>query len=236
MRTILLSASQMVRIMRHDKMLLVICFAPILIGILFRFGIPLVEQALAKWLGAPSVIAPYYQLVDAFYAMLTSTMFCLAAAMVTLEEFDDKTVSSLLVSPLAKEGYLASRLCIPAVASFLFTAVLLPIFKLSSLSGLWVMPLAAVGALYGLIVSMLVVAFSANKLEGVAISKLASVLTLGAVVPHVIVGAEQYAAAPLPSFWIGKATAENDLLFLLVALIVSGAWILLLLKRYAQKQ
>ena len=99
-----------------------------------------------KRLHMPAVLSPYYGLIDVIFAMLSPAMFCFAAAMVVLEETDEKTAAYLFVTPLERRGYLAARLGIPA-------AVLL---------------FAAGGTLQGVIAALLILAFSSNKLEGMA--------------------------------------------------------------------
>lgn len=144
MRAIRLSFHQMILLMRRDMMLLVSCLTPILAGLFFRFGIPLLEEVLRDCFSMAAVISPYYRLADIFFAMLTPIMFCFAAAMVSLEERDEKTAVYLYITPLGKTGYIAARFGVPAAAAFLVTVVLLPFFKLTALSATAVLLLAAV--------------------------------------------------------------------------------------------
>lgn len=235
MRAIRLSFFQMLAYMRRDMMLFAACLAPILAGLLFRFGIPLLEAALTNWLHMPAIISPYYALIDILFAMLSPAMFCFVSAMVSLEEADEKTTAYLFVTPLGRNGYLAARFCVPAAAAFLATIVLLPIFKLTSLSLGDILLLAAGGAVQGVIISLLILTFSSNKLEGMAITKLSSLMIFGAAVPFFIKHNMQYVIALLPSFWIGKAICENILLYILPALALSAMWVCFLLKRYLRK-
>lgn len=235
MRAIRLSFVQMLAYMRRDAMLFAACLAPILAGFFFRLAIPLLEEVLTGWLHIPAIFAPYYGLIDIFFAMLSPTMFCFVSAMVSLEEADEKTAAYLFITPLGKIGYLAARFGAPAVAAFLVTLVLLPFFTLSSLSLGTIVMLSAGGTLQGVIVALLIVTLSSNKLEGMAASKLSSLMIFGAAVPFFIEHKIQYALSPLPSFWIGKAILENTPLFLLPAAVLSALWIFFLIKRYLGK-
>lgn len=111
-------------------------------------------------------------------------MFCYAAAMVILEEVDDHIAGYLFVTVLGKEGYLLARLGIPAAAAFVFTVILLPFFRLHGSGISSIVCLAAGGALQGLILALLIAALSANKLEGMAVTKLSSLTVMGAAVPY----------------------------------------------------
>lgn len=91
MKAIRLSFFQMLAYMRRDMMLFVACFAPILVGILFRFAIPLLEATLTDWLHISAIISPYYALMDIFFSMLSPTMFCFVSSMISLEEADERT-------------------------------------------------------------------------------------------------------------------------------------------------
>ena len=151
MKTVRLSFFQMLAYMRRDRMLFAACLAPVLAGFLFRFVIPLLEAALTDWFHVSAMIAPYYALVDIFFAMLSPAMFCFVSAMVSLEEADEKTAAYLFVTPLGRNGYLAARLGIPSVGAFLVTSVLLPVFNLTSLSALDIILLAARATFQGII-------------------------------------------------------------------------------------
>lgn len=235
MKAIRTSFFQMLAFMRRDMMLFAACFSPILAGLLFRFAIPLLEAALTDWLQLQAILSPYYALFDIFLAMLFPVMFCFASAMIILEEADERTAAYLFVTPLGKNGYLVARLCVPSAVAFLATAVLLPFFKLASSSLPDMVLLALGGALQGLIIALLIVTLSSNKLEGMAVAKLSSLLICGAAVPFLIEHNVQYAIAPLPSFWIGKAVCENRWLYMLPAFPLSGLWICVLFKRFLRK-
>lgn len=235
MKTIRSSFFQMLAYMRRDRMLFAACLAPVLAGLLFRFAIPLFEAALTDWFHVSAIIAPYYALIDIFFAMLPPAMFCFVSAMFSLEEADEKTAAYLFVTPLGRNGYLAARLGIPSAAAFLVTGVLLPVFRLTALSTADMILLAAGGTLQGIITSLLILTFSSNKLEGMAVTKLSTLMISGAAIPFFIKNEVQYVLSPLPSFWIGKTICENASLYMLPAFILLITWIYFLLKRYLRK-
>lgn len=235
MKAIRLSFFQMAAAMRRDMMLFAACLAPILAGLFFRFVIPFLEAVMIDRFHAAAIISPYYGLIDICFMMLSPTMFCFVSAMVTLEEADEKTAAYLFITPLGKTGYLSARFGVPAVAAFLVTLILFPFFRLTAFSPIATLLFAAVGTLQGMIVALLILAFSSNKLEGMAITKLSTLTVLGAVIPFFIKDNIQYMLFPLPSFWIGKAACENILLYILPAFALSAIWICFLLKRYLRK-
>lgn len=235
MKAIRISFLQMLASIRRDFMLFAICLTPVMAGLAFRFGIPLLESALQDWLLRPSVLTPYYGLLDTFFAMLSPFMFCFATAMVILEETDDHIAGYLAVTALGKKGYLLSRLVIPASAAFIFTAVLLPIFHLSALSLGRILLLSGCGALQGIQTALLIVVLSSNKLEGMAIAKLAALPLLAIAVPYFVHSRYQYLLSPLPTFWLGKAVEENAPIYLLTSFVLASLWIFFLTRKFSHK-
>ncbi|MDE5891826.1 MAG: ABC transporter permease [Acetatifactor sp.] len=235
MKAIRLSFFQMVAAMRRDMMLFAACLTPIIAGLFFRFAIPLLEAVLTDHFHMQAILSPYYKLIDIFFMMLSPTIFCFVSAMVSLEESDEKTAIYLFITPLGKTGYLSARFGAPAVIAFFVTVIMFPVFKLTTFSPMTILLFAVGGTLQGMIVALLVLTLSSNRLEGMAVTKLSMLTVFGAVIPFFIKDDVQYVLFPLPSFWIGKAACENLLLYMLPAFALSAIWIFPLLKRYLRK-
>lgn len=236
MKALRINFMQMILFVRRDMMLFVSCFVPFLVGILFKLTVPAIEKAAVSLLGVSPVLAPYYGLFDLLFSMLTPTMFCFAAAVVTLEEHDDHIEQYLFVTALGRKGYLISRIGIPAAIAFLATCILLPIFKLTALSIPKIGFLSVAGALQGTIIALLIVTLSTNKLEGMAVTKIATLTILGAFVPYFVPSPIQYALSFLPSFWIGRVAMGNgpmdSFMDAFMTVLLASLWIYLLMKKY----
>lgn len=235
MKAVRKSFGQMMRLVCRDRMLFAACIAPVLAGIVFKFAIPAAETAICVYVNKTAVISPYYGLIDGFLAMLAPVMFCFAAAMVCLEERDDRIVVYYSVTPLGRRGYLLSRLGIPAAAAFALNFILLPLFSLSGWH-LWeTVYLAAGGAASGVIVALLIVTLSADKLEGMAVTKLSALTIVGIALPCFVEGNIRYILAPLPSFWMGEAMYGHWPGAVGISAALFLVWIFLLLKLYTRK-
>ncbi|MCR0205302.1 hypothetical protein MKC66_11305 [[Clostridium] innocuum] len=232
MKAIYLSFLHLLRFIYRDMMLLVVLFAPLLCMLCYRFLIPALELFLCDMLLQPAVIVPYYPLLNIFFCMLAPAMFCFAAAMILLEERDEHTAGYLMITPLQRRGYLASRLLLPAIIACIYTCVLLPYAALSKLSYLEILLYAITGALQGLISAMLTISCSSNKLEGMAITKLSSLFILASAAPWFLHDAIQYLLSLFPSFWLGKAVAESNLFFLFPSFFTALLWMLALWKKF----
>ena len=220
----------MLKFVRRDMMLWASGLSPILAGVAIRFVIPLIEKALVNYTGLPYVITPYYSLLDILYSALTPAIFCFVVAMVMLEERDDHIDRYLFVTGLGRQGYYISRLVIPAGLSFVITMILLPIFRLTNLSLPEIILLALVGTLQGIIITLLVFKLSSNKLEGMAITKLSSLLIMGCLAPYFVPTPLRYIFVSLPSYWTGAALTNSNALLMLPGAVIAGFWILILYK------
>lgn len=235
MRTILQSFLHMMKLVRQDKMLLAAMIAPALAGIAIHFVVPVAEKELIHMTGMPVVLSPYYGLFAVFLASLTPAMFCFIAAMVVLEEHDDHIDCYLFVTGLGRNGYFISHIVLPAIFAFAITMVLLPVFGLTSMSVAEIFFLSLTGGLQGIIIALMIVTISANKLEGMAVTKLSSLMILGAFVPYFISAPLNLYASFLPSFWMGKAVAEKKLVSMLMSVLVAVGWILIIKRKYDRK-
>lgn len=90
--------------------------------------------------------------------------------------------------------------------------------------------LAAGGTLQGIIISLLILTFSSNKLKGMAVTKLSTLMIFGTAIPFFIKHNIQYVISLLPSFWIDKAIFENMSFYMLLAFALSVMWICFLLE------
>lgn len=235
MRAILLSFFQMLRQMRKDPMLLVFAFVPILVGLLFRFGIPFAEIQLVNYLAVEHIISPYYGLLDLFLVMLTPSMYSFVVAMVVLEEADERLISYLAVTPLGKKGYLLSRFGITGIISLFTSVTVFMLFNLVHMNVAMLIGLAVASTAQGICSALLIVTFSANKVEGMAVGKFTMLFTLGALAPFFISGKAQYIFSVLPSYWLAKAVKESDCTLIGIALLLAFVWIVPLGKRFKNR-
>lgn len=235
MKAIYICFLQMIRQLKQDAMLIIIALVPLLAGTFFRFTIPFIEKVITGYFGVDAILAPYYELVDLFLIILTPSMFNYVAAMVMLEETDDHLVSYLAVTPLGKTGYLLSRLGVIALISFLASILVSALFQLSNVNILMFICIALAGTVQGVIIALLIVTLSTNKVEGMAVGKMATFFTVGVLAPYFITGKIQYILSILPSYWMAKAIQSNNYLALLISILLGGLWITLLSKKFIKK-
>ncbi len=235
MKSNLLSMRMFFREIRGDSMLFILCFMPLLIAALFRFGIPFLEAQLTAAFHTASVLSGYYLLFDLFLAVIAPYLLVFISAMVMLSEIDEHVAAYLAVTPVRRDGYIVSRLIYPALLSAIVSAALLMCCALTEWT-LWnILLLSLLSVLLCVPVAMLVVAYSHNRVEGMALSKISGLLLCGFPVPFFLTNGLQYLFGWLPSFWIAKLFQQQNYLDLLPAVLLSAMWIWLQYKRFERK-
>ncbi len=89
--------------------------------------------------------------------------------------------------------------------------------------------------LLSVIISLLIISYSHNRVEGMAMAKLSGVIFLGLPVPFFMSSDIQYLFSFLPSFWIGKLCLKENYLFVIPALMTSFLMMWAFYKRFEKK-
>jgi fluoroquinolone transport system permease protein len=224
-----------IRQIMEDDMLWAVCLAPVLAGLLFKFGIPFAETKLCGYFGQDVILTPYYLLFDLFLSLITPYLFCYASAMVMLTERDTNITGYIAVTPVGRTGYILSRLVIPAVISYAAAVAVMLVFSLT----VWRLGLLLAATLMTCALSvasaMIIFSFSRNKVEGMAIAKISGLFMLGLPVPFFLTSGIQYLFSPLPTFWLAKLCLDGNLLVLLPAFVTLLVWLWLLYRQFNRK-
>jgi fluoroquinolone transport system permease protein len=219
----------------RDDMLWAVCLAPLLVALLFRFGIPYAESLLCAHFQRQTILADYYLLFDLVLCLMPSYMFCFASAMVMLTERDENMAGYMAVTPVGKTGYVLSRLVLPATISIPFSILLTQFFSLTDWDYLLLSEAGLLMSLLSVAVALFIFSFSRNRVEGMAMGKMSGLMLVGLVVPFFVLSDAQYLVAFLPSFWAAKLCVEGNSLLMLPALAVSLVWLWMLGRRFGRK-
>lgn len=180
MKRILSSTIQVFKQIKSDPMMFAACFTPFVMGALIKSGIPFLERITDFSLRA------HYPIFDLLLSIMAPVLLCFAFAMITLEEIDDKVSRYFSITPLGKSGYLFTRLGVPSIISAIIAFIVLLLFSLEKLSIGMTICLALLGSVQAIIVSLMIITLSSNKLEGMAVTKLAALTLLGIPAPFFI--------------------------------------------------
>lgn len=229
MKKILSSTIQVFKQIKSDPMMFAACFTPFVMGALIKFGIPFLERI------TDFSLHEYYPIFDLLLSIMAPVLLCFAFAMITLEEIDDKVSRYFSITPLGKSGYLFTRLGVPSIISAIIAFIVLLLFSLEKLSIGMTICLALLGSVQAIIVSLMIITLSGNKLEGMAVTKLAALTLLGIPAPFFIDSYYQFSVGFLPSFWVAKAMQNEAVLYFSIGLMVALVWYYFLTKRLFRK-
>ncbi len=218
----------------NDGMLLVLLAAPLLIGILVKQGVPLLNALCETHWGFS--LAAWYRLIDGFVLALVPSMLSIISAFLLLEERDEGTGAYYQITPVRGYSYLVARLGLPAGWAFLYTVLAVSVFGISGLGFGRTVFAALIGAGAGAACALMVAALAGNRVEGLAVSKLTGLSLLGLFAVWFIPAPYRYAAAFLPSFWIGMLVNQGAAgIALLCGTAVCGIWTVIFGRRFLQK-
>ena len=229
MKRILSSTIQVFKQIKSDPMMFAACFTPFVMGALIKFGIPFLERI------TDFSLQTYYPIFDLLLSIMAPVLLCFAFAMITLEEIDDKVSRYFSITPLGKSGYLFTRLGVPSIISAVIAFIVLLLFSLEKLSIGMTICLALLGSVQAIIVSLMIITLSSNKLEGMAVTKLAALTLLGIPAPFFIDSYYQFSVGFLQSFWVAKAMQNEAVLYFSIGLMVALVWYYFLTKRLFRK-
>lgn len=235
MRAMYKSFRMFMRQIWNDNMLIAVCIAPVLAAFFFKFGIPTIERIICARLGRTDILADYYLMFDLFLGIITPYMFCFASSMVMLTEYDENMSLYMSVTPVGKKGYLIARVVFPAVISFFASVLLLLFFSLTKWPLVLLLAFCAFSSVLSVAFSMLLFALSHNRVEGMAMAKLAGLFLLGIPVPFFIISGAQYLFSFLPSFWVAKLCIEENFIYVLPAVLTISLWIMAVYSRFEKK-
>lgn len=225
MKTFITATRQFFAQIWAESMLAALIFVPVIMGLVFRVGLPALDGYLGLRLGRTALLVPFYPVFDLLLAVMTPLMFTAAGALVVLDEADSGLSRALAITPLGRGGYLASRIGAPALIATLYCALILALFNLSGLGAARNLLLSVCCGALGAVVGLMIPALAKNRVEGLAYSKLSGLFVLGLPAALLTPSPLKYLAGVLPSFWMTELVMGGSLLYTLPAVASSGLWL-----------
>lgn len=222
------------RVIARDPIMLVLLSSPLLIGIAFRFLIPLLDHLAVENLNFS--LNPWYPLVDALMIILVSQLLALSSAFLMLEECDEGIGNYYRITPVGRMKYLIARIGIPTATGFACSIIITLLFGLSNMAFPTVLACAFVGAFASLAVAMMIVSLAQNRVEGLALSKVAGITLLGLFIAWFVPDMGRWLSALLPTFWIGELVLGEPLIIVVISgTLVSSLWIAVFLRLFLRR-
>lgn len=220
----------------RDPILLAAVFAPFILAIMMRYGLPFVSEILLGELSFD--LSQYYNLIMSVLILITPMMMGMLSGFLILDERDENILTFYSVTPLSKSGYLFYRVAMPTVISFLLSFFVFYFIGITECRVELLIPVLLLCSLESPMMALFLAAFASNKVEGLALSKAFGILFLAPAAGYFIESNWQYLAGIAPTFWVSKSLlagvemSSNYWIFIVIGIVVHLFINFLLMKRF----
>ncbi len=223
----------------RESMLLVIALVPLFVTLLVRFGLP----PLTAWsAGQGFDLAPHTGFIQAYLLLFPAMMLGMAMGYVLLDERDEQVLSYVSVTPLGKSGYLRYRLLSPVAGGVVYALVLPLLLGMGWKTTLVLSPAALLAGMQAPLFVLAMGAFAGDKVEGLALAKVLSVVFLAPIVAYVPGAPWKWLCLVIAPAWVtecalaGLRGAWGATAFYFVGgVLVLGGWLLVLARRFIRR-
>ena len=205
---------------RRDSLLFSSALGPLMMSVLYRYGLPVLADALETNAGFD--LMAYDRLLMSFFLMMPPALVGMIVGFLLLDERDDQTLTALLVTPLPLSTYLTYRVVLPLVIGIVATLVCYPIAGLAPIAFADLAVIAVLASVTGPITALFLVAFAENILP---------VFAYFLDLPWQLVGGIVPGFWPMKMLWCATA-GESYVGFVFAGLAVNVGILWLLLARF----
>ena len=191
----------------RDSTLVMALFGPIAITLLLFF-LPSIEVLIYSKTGFD--LTPFRSFIVIFLSLVPGMLFAMIYGFIILDERDEEVIEFISITPLRKQGYLSYKLIMPMLLSagfFLFIIFTTSLIHFNPAHAVGVALMAALEAAIG---TLFLVAFSENKVEGLAFSKIMGIMYLAIPLVFFWNSGWHWLSAFLPPFWIAQAFIHSQ--------------------------
>ncbi len=195
------------KLILRDSTLALALFGPV--GIMtILFFLPQIEGLILNHLDFD--LTDYRLFIVSFLSLVPAMLFGMIYGFIILDEQDENIIQSISVTPLRTEGYLNYKLQMPMLLGACFFLLLIHGTNLIELHPITAIGIAILVALEAAISTLFLVAYSGNKVEGLAFSKLLGIMYLAIPLVFFMPSTWHWLSAFLPPFWIAKAFIHSQ--------------------------
>ncbi len=181
-----------------DPVLMAAVFGPVAVTVFARFVFPLLSDSMESRFAFR--LADYAGFAVVFLQLIVPLLPGMMAGLLILDERDEHLIGYYAVTPLTRKGYLIYRLFLP---SLLCLALFVLFFAGSGIAAAQFENVYTI-ALLGLeapCFALFLAAYAANKVEGLALSKVSGLLFAGPVIAYFAPARWQLFGAWIPTYW-----------------------------------
>lgn len=192
---------------RRDAMLRWMTFLPLVIALAMRLVLPSIIAQIDPWL--PWTLADFYPPLMGYMALLlVPYLWGILVGFLLLDQRDDRTLHALQATPLSLDGYLRYRLLLPTLLSMVTIPLTLPLTGLVNLEPGAYLLLALGAAPQAPLAALALAALARNKVQGLALMKVANVVLLPPLIAHFLPSGWQWPFLLVPTTWSARLLWE----------------------------
>lgn len=221
----------------REPMLVFLMAGPFIMSLALRWLIPFLAEYLMSYIN----LIHYYPLISGFVLIFIPMLLGMLTGFLLLDERDDHVLMTLIVTPLAKGGYITYRILVPTIISFLYTLLILPLVGLTPVDIVTIIPIAILAALEAPLIALYLVVFAGNKVEGLALSKALGIFMLAPIAGYFLDSKLKLLGGLIPFYWpvmsmvIGVYSELEYWIHILVGLFIHLIFLWALLKRFDKR-
>ncbi|MDX1436841.1 MAG: ABC transporter permease [Anaerolineales bacterium] len=221
----------------RDNLLRWMIIIPVVLAVLARWGLPLITSRLETVFGF-DLSAFYPFILSYFFVLMLPMIFGVLIGFLLLDERDDDTLTALQVTPMTPNAYLAYRISIPLVLSFVLLPVLVWLTGLTRVPVADLLLVSVAAAPLAPIFALFLAAFAENKVQGFALMKGLGAVLIIPMASYFVDPPLQYLFGVFPTYWPVKlfwelgAGSSNAWVFLVVGLAYQGLVLAYFLRRF----
>ncbi|RME65680.1 MAG: hypothetical protein D6790_01485 [Caldilineae bacterium] len=187
---------------RRDSFMQFLLVYPLLLGLLIRWMLPWVTDALRETFD----LTPHHLLIVSWFGLLIMPNIAGAVTgFLLLDERDQDTLTALMVTPLPVRTYAFYRVLTPTLITILGPLVIVPLIGVAVPPPDALVILSIAGSAMGPVYAFFLASFAKNKVEGMAYMKGMGILLLGPAVAWFVPEPWQWLLGVFPTFWPAKA-------------------------------
>jgi len=216
------------RIVR-DPFLILLAIVPLAITAAARATGPWVA---AQFAGSLDMVV-YWEVALSILLLNTPLMLGFLYGMMLLDERDEGVLVAVALTPIGKSGFMIRRMLVPVIWSMATSLLVILIVPAATISNVLAAQLTLLLGLQAPLLGLFVAAFAANKVEGMALSKVGGVLIALGALAVLLATPWQWLAVWSPHFWfmrvlLGTGVSGSTVMLLLVATAVhlGALWLL----------
>lgn len=187
---------------RQDPMLLLTCIGPIVLIAVYQMGMPIVIPFFQQQFDLS--IDDYGKIIFLVFLLMLPLLTGMVGGFLMLEERDMQLISYYAITPFGKKGYLLYRLTSPFVLTLVSVFVFIQLASVVQMPLLWSVVIACIVSLLAPLFSLFLVSYATTRVDGFALSKMASFLITAPFILFFVPKGVQWVAGVLPTFWTVK--------------------------------